>query len=71
MIEHLCSGLHISTESRALSPLFSLPPLLLRAGQNEGETAKLMHPGEPPAALPTQQGFSTKQGTLAGSTPLG
>lgn len=71
MVDQPCSGLHISTESRAFSPVFTLPPLLLCAGQKEGVAAKLAYLGGPPAALPTQQGFPTKQETLASNTLLG
>lgn len=70
MVDQLCSVLHISTESHAFSPVFALAVLLLCAGQKEGVAAQLAYLGVPPAALPTQQGFSTKQGTLASNTLL-
>lgn len=50
MIDQPASGLYISTESCAFSPVSTLPPLLLCAGQKEGAAAKVAHLGEPPVS---------------------
>lgn len=50
MIDQSASGLYVSTESCAFSPVSTLPPLLLGAGQKQGAAAKLACLGEPPVS---------------------
>lgn len=47
MIDQSASGLYIFIESYTFSPVSTLPPLLLCAGQKEGAAAKLVCLGEP------------------------
>lgn len=50
VINQSISGLSISTESCAFSPVSTWPPLLLCAGQKQGAVAKLACLGEPPVS---------------------